>query len=89
MFMGDLQVHMQAVLSVLLSTFAGFGVTMCGTSILNEVLKWRRSWFARSSQQRGTQQIQQDQQSASAHEIQTDPDGHDNETRDSQTAQGS
>ncbi|XP_057779114.1 uncharacterized protein LOC130997716 [Salvia miltiorrhiza] len=38
--------HVQAVLSVLLATFAGFGGAMCGTSILFEILKWRRTWSA-------------------------------------------
>lgn len=42
--------HVQAVLAVLLATFAGFGGAMCGTSILFELLKWRRSWRAFSSQ---------------------------------------
>ncbi|KAM7527922.1 hypothetical protein LguiB_031332 [Lonicera macranthoides] len=36
-------VHVQAVLSILLSTFAGFGVAMGGSSILVEFLRWRRS----------------------------------------------
>ncbi|KAK6163312.1 hypothetical protein DH2020_000176 [Rehmannia glutinosa] len=34
-------VHVQAVVSILLSTFAGFGVAMSGASILVEVLRWR------------------------------------------------
>ncbi|KAK8540145.1 hypothetical protein V6N13_048769 [Hibiscus sabdariffa] len=35
--------HVQAVLSVLLSAFVGFGSTMCGTSIIYEVSRvWRR-----------------------------------------------
>ncbi|KAK6144401.1 hypothetical protein DH2020_021221 [Rehmannia glutinosa] len=34
-------VHVQAVLSILLSTFAGFGVAMSGSSIVVEVLRWR------------------------------------------------
>ncbi|KAM7265734.1 hypothetical protein ACFE04_003417 [Oxalis oulophora] len=38
-------VHMQAVLAVLLSTFVGFGLTICGASLLNEVLKWRRRYL--------------------------------------------
>ncbi|XP_047959796.1 uncharacterized protein LOC125205042 isoform X1 [Salvia hispanica] len=41
--------HVQAVLSVLLATFVGFGGAMCGTSILIEILKWRRmrsNWSA-------------------------------------------
>ncbi|XP_059626770.1 uncharacterized protein LOC132269552 [Cornus florida] len=34
--------HLQAILSVLLSTFAGFGVAMSGSSILVEFWRWRR-----------------------------------------------
>ncbi|KAK2987753.1 hypothetical protein RJ640_016348 [Escallonia rubra] len=34
-------VHVQAVLSILLSTFAGFGVAMSGSSILFEFLRWK------------------------------------------------
>lgn len=44
-----LQLHVQSVLSVMLATFSGFGVTMIGTSILNELLSWRRrrlAWLA-------------------------------------------
>lgn len=33
---------MQAVLSILLSTFAGFGVAMSGSSIVVEVMRWKR-----------------------------------------------
>ncbi|KAL8057588.1 hypothetical protein ABFX02_04G193200 [Erythranthe guttata] len=40
-------VHVQAVVSVLLSTFAGFGVAMCGASILVELLRWRARRGAR------------------------------------------
>lgn len=35
-------VHVQAVLSILLSIFAGFGVAMSGSSILVEYFRWRR-----------------------------------------------
>lgn len=35
-------VGMQAVLSVLLSTFAGFGVAISGSSIVVETMRWRR-----------------------------------------------
>ncbi|GFP84218.1 hypothetical protein PHJA_000565500 [Phtheirospermum japonicum] len=34
-------VRVQAVVSILLSTFAGFGVAMSGASILVEILRWR------------------------------------------------
>lgn len=54
---------MQAVLSVLLATFTGFGVTMCGNSIFVEVLRWRRAWVARSNQQRSSEEMTQLDQS--------------------------
>ncbi|XP_031383487.1 uncharacterized protein LOC116197470 isoform X2 [Punica granatum] len=47
--------HIQAVLSVLLATFSGFGVTMCGTSILNELLRWRRRLLVWLAQRRNSQ----------------------------------
>ncbi|KZV35162.1 hypothetical protein F511_06868 [Dorcoceras hygrometricum] len=43
-------VHVQAVLSILLATFAGFGVSMSGSSIIVEVLRWRRRRLARANQ---------------------------------------
>lgn len=46
-----LQVGVQAVLSILLATFAGFGVAMSGCSILVEFLRWKQRWEARSNQQ--------------------------------------
>lgn len=77
MFVGDPQLHMQAVISVLLSTFAGLGITMCGTSFLGDVFSWRRRWALRSSQQPQTQgEIRQDQPAATAHQNQTDPHHH-------------
>ncbi|EYU34440.1 hypothetical protein ABFS82_10G098000 [Erythranthe guttata] len=48
--------HVQAVLSVLLATFAGFGGAMCGTSIIYEILKWRRTLNAWSTSQRDSAQ---------------------------------
>ncbi|CAN1833350.1 hypothetical protein LINPERHAP1_LOCUS33763, partial [Linum perenne] len=44
-------VGVQAVLSVLLSTFSGFGVAMSGSSIIIEFVRWRRRW--RTEQQPG------------------------------------
>ncbi|XP_047973918.1 uncharacterized protein LOC125216288 [Salvia hispanica] len=35
-------VHVQAVMAILLSTFAGFGVAMSGSSIIIEVMRWKR-----------------------------------------------
>lgn len=40
-----------AILSILLATFAGFGVAMTGSSILLEIARWRRRWQAWSDQQ--------------------------------------
>ncbi|XVE59110.1 hypothetical protein DITRI_Ditri05aG0019000 [Diplodiscus trichospermus] len=45
-------VKIQAILSILLATFSGFGVAMSGSSIIVEVLRWRRRWQAWSEQQR-------------------------------------
>ena len=36
------QVHMQPVVSIVLATLVGFGLTMSGTTGLVEFLKWRR-----------------------------------------------
>lgn len=33
---------MQAVMAILLSTFAGFGVAMSGSSIIVEMMRWKR-----------------------------------------------
>lgn len=48
-------VGLQAVLSILLATFAGIGVAMSGSSILVEFFRWRRRWQARSQQNHGSQ----------------------------------
>lgn len=52
---------MQAILSVLLAAFAGFGGAMCGNCILLEFLKLRR-WLAWSNQQRDSHEARQEQQ---------------------------
>ncbi|XP_042475985.1 uncharacterized protein LOC122057788 isoform X2 [Macadamia integrifolia] len=49
--------HVQAVLSILLSTFAGFGVAMSGNSIIVEFLRWRSRWHARAAFRRGSQEV--------------------------------
>ncbi|KAJ1409200.1 Zinc finger, RING-CH-type [Sesbania bispinosa] len=41
----------QAVLSILLASFAGFGVVMSGSSILVELVRWKRRWQALSEHQ--------------------------------------
>lgn len=48
-------VHVQAVLTILLATFAGFGVAMSASSILVEIFRWRRRWHSLSDQHLGSQ----------------------------------
>ncbi|XP_076957594.1 uncharacterized protein LOC143633135 [Bidens hawaiensis] len=38
-------VHVQPVLSILLATFAGCGVAMCGSSIIVEIIRLKRRWW--------------------------------------------
>ncbi|KAK4740535.1 hypothetical protein SAY87_032382 [Trapa incisa] len=52
-----LLLHIQSVLSVLLATFSGFGLTMCGTSVLNELVRWRQKWLAWSGHGRNSQDV--------------------------------
>ncbi|XP_027191024.1 uncharacterized protein [Cicer arietinum] len=59
--LGNLQVGKQAVLAILLASFAGFGVMMSGTSVLAELLKWRRRWQAFSEQRRSSQVMTQEE----------------------------
>jgi len=62
---------MQAVLAILLATLTGFGVVMCGTSVLMEILKWRRRSLAQSDQQQVSQEtVPPDQSSRVAHQTQ-------------------
>lgn len=54
-----LQVQLQAVLSILLATFAGLGVSMSGSSIFVEFFRWRRRSRAQSEQRHGSQAMTQ------------------------------
>lgn len=65
---------MQAVLSVLLATFVGFGVTMSANSVLLEFLRWRQQ-RALSSQRPNSQEMttQTDRPPETAHPSQTEP----------------
>ncbi|KAK8581482.1 hypothetical protein V6N13_144506 [Hibiscus sabdariffa] len=54
-------VKVQAILSILLATFSGFGIAMSGTSIIVEILQWRRRWQAWSQQQHSLQTMTQPQ----------------------------
>ncbi|KAM7259616.1 hypothetical protein ACFE04_015357 [Oxalis oulophora] len=42
--------QMQAILSILLATFAGLGLAMCGSSVVVEIKRWRRQQLALSEQ---------------------------------------
>ncbi|XP_048324884.2 uncharacterized protein LOC107411343 isoform X2 [Ziziphus jujuba] len=48
-------IHVQAVLCILLATFAGLGVAMSGSSIIVEFLRWKRRWQASSEQHPSSQ----------------------------------
>ena len=61
-----MKLHMQAVLSILLAAFSGFGVAMCGTSVLSEILRLRRVWLAQFNQQDGSQEVMQPRNEPSA-----------------------
>ncbi|KAJ8551887.1 hypothetical protein K7X08_028330 [Anisodus acutangulus] len=50
-------VRVQAVLSILLSTFAGFGVAMSGSSLLVEFFRWKRRRAALLEQQQNAQMV--------------------------------
>lgn len=68
-------VHVQAVLAILLSTFAGLGVTICGCSILIEFFRWKRRRQALLVQQQQNSQLNQTETSShisSRHDYQAD-----------------
>lgn len=46
---------MQSVISIILATFAGFGVAMSGSSIVVELLRWRRRLLVGSENHRRSQ----------------------------------
>jgi hypothetical protein len=57
-----LQLHLQAVISIILATFAGFGVGMIGNSIIVEILRWRTIAPAQQRRARRPSVAQQQQQ---------------------------
>ncbi|XP_021886859.1 uncharacterized protein LOC110806352 [Carica papaya] len=79
-------IHIQAVLAVLLATLVGFGVTMCGASVLVEILKLRRIWHSQSNEQVTRQP---DQPPITADGTQIDPQSTATENRDPEPRQGS
>ncbi|KAF2289948.1 hypothetical protein GH714_039271 [Hevea brasiliensis] len=81
--------HMQGVLSVLLATFTGFGITMCGSSVIGEICRWRTR-RAQANQQHGSQgETQPHQPPTAAHQTVTNPNPQDIDIGDSETTRGS
>ncbi|KAK9061531.1 hypothetical protein SSX86_018713 [Deinandra increscens subsp. villosa] len=60
-------IRIHPVLAILLATFAGCGVVMCGSSVLVEVLRLRRRWLARSNNQSEDSRPQEPQSASSSH----------------------
>lgn len=58
--------HLQAVISIILATFAGFGVGMTGNSIIVEILRWRMRRRAPPTQARRDRRARAAQQHAPA-----------------------
>jgi len=50
--------HVEAVLAVLLSSFAGFGIAMSGNSLLLEYLRWKERVHRLRNRSRNTQTAQ-------------------------------
>lgn len=59
-YVGQLQVGKQAILAILLASFAGFGIMMSGSSIVAELFRWRRNWQASPEQRNGSQVMTQE-----------------------------
>ncbi|XP_057727273.1 uncharacterized protein LOC130943417 isoform X1 [Arachis stenosperma] len=55
---GQFQVTKRAILSIILATFAGFSVVMSGSSIIGEILRWRRTWQQQQQQQQQSGGVQ-------------------------------
>ncbi|PUZ46039.1 hypothetical protein GQ55_7G014600 [Panicum hallii var. hallii] len=58
--------HLQAVISIILATFAGFGVGMTGNSIIIEILRWRVRRMAPPAMPRRDRRARAAQQQAPA-----------------------
>jgi len=59
----DFQVHLQAIISILLATFVGYGISMSLSSIIVEFFRWRRR-NSRSRSQEGSRVAVQNEQEA-------------------------
>ncbi|GER54311.1 RING/U-box superfamily protein [Striga asiatica] len=66
-------IHVQAVLSVLLATFAGFGGAMCGISMIFEILKWVRTRNLPPPSGNNSSQPNQDLEAGNVGPIDTQP----------------
>lgn len=75
-----LQLNMRPVVAVLLATLAGFGGSMCGASILIELLKLRGRWHSQLNQHSSSQQVTQPHQPPETSNIQQSTPPPENET---------
>lgn len=66
------QLHMEAVVAVLLATFSGFGVTMALTSVLVKILQRMRPWLDQSTHDQTVSAMQSDGSSTISHPMQAD-----------------
>ncbi|KAJ8899745.1 hypothetical protein K2173_019445 [Erythroxylum novogranatense] len=81
--------HLQAVLSVILASFTGFGVTMCGSSAIAEILSWRRRWLTVSQERRASRNVtRSDQPLATIPQPVSDSTHQETETAGSVTVHG-
>jgi len=72
--------NMRPVVAVLLATLAGFGGSMCGASILIELLKLRGRWHSQLNQHSSSQQVTQPHQPPETSNIQQSTPPPENET---------
>lgn len=74
MYVWNLQLRVEAVLSVVVATVAGFGGTMVGTCVLVGLFKGMGRRQPRSNRHQGSQEVQQlHQLPETAHTPETDP----------------
>uniref|UniRef100_A0A8R7TC42 Uncharacterized protein n=1 Tax=Triticum urartu TaxID=4572 RepID=A0A8R7TC42_TRIUA len=67
--------HLQAVISIILATFAGFDVGMIGNSIIIEVLRWRTISPAQPRRTRRPPRVAQQQQQQQTAPASSQPSG--------------
>ncbi|KAF0893255.1 hypothetical protein E2562_023507 [Oryza meyeriana var. granulata] len=73
--------HLQAVISIILATFAGFGVGMTGNSIIVEIIRWRAARMAPPPAQTQTRRRSGRSRRSHAAQQQQAPPANDDEQR--------